>query len=253
MGVSRPSTKTITTAAPTEKISELWMVPRQHMSFAFARNLSDLKNLHFKVSAVPGGKSDDTRVSQPRPDVTYGYSQQGSFSDSQYEESYHMNPRYGEVGQKLSFPFLIAEFKGTDGSIPVALNQCLGGSATCVNVVKGLNRLASEYGVDPVDSTAFSIAANGYVAFVYVTWEDGELFWQQQLRSFVLSEEDSIEKLKDLIMSILIWGHETRLPAIRATLDKITEARLKSEESNAKKREHSPEAESSNKRGKSHS
>lgn len=163
-----------------------------------------------------------------------------------------MAPRYDEVAQRLTFPFLLAECKGMEGNIPVVLNQCLGGSATCVNVVKGLNRLASEYGVDWVDSTAFSIVVNSWVAIIYVMWEDGDSFRQQQLCLLPLCA-DGTRKLKDLIMNILTRGNETRLPAIRAALDKITEAKLKSEKKDFKKKEHSPEAESDNKRSKSHS
>lgn len=228
----------------------------QTLEKVFPETLLYGENLHFQILAVPGGKQPiGTRVSQPRPDGTYGYDFDDSFSISQRMESSHMAISYGEVAQGLIFPFLLAEFKGTEGSISVALNQSLGGSATCVNVMKSLNRLASEYGVDPVDSTAFSVTSSGHVAYVYVMWEDGECFLQQQVAHLALCE-DGIRKLRNIVTNILTWGKETRLPAIKAALDKITEARLKSEKSlkrNGKKRDHSPEAKSDKKRGKSHS
>jgi hypothetical protein len=70
--------------------------------------------------------------------------------------------------QDLIYPFFVIEFKadgpGGSGSMWVATNQCLGGSASCINIAERLNRQMRQWKnrkVRLIDSTAFSIAMNG--------------------------------------------------------------------------------------------
>jgi hypothetical protein len=64
-------------------------------------------------------------------------------------------------GPLLGFPFLAIEFKG-DGPLWVATNQCLGASATCVNISEKLNkqlRACQNNEVKEFRSAAFSVAS----------------------------------------------------------------------------------------------
>ena len=77
--------------------------------------------------------------------------------------------------QGLVYPFLAVEFKADgpsgSGSMWVATNQCLGGSASCVNIAEGLNRQLRQCKSDkvqPIGSTAFSIAMNGRGAILRI-------------------------------------------------------------------------------------
>ncbi|KAG9238341.1 hypothetical protein BJ875DRAFT_56741 [Amylocarpus encephaloides] len=80
--------------------------------------------------------------------------------------------------QGLIYPFFVIEFKadGPSGarSLWVATNQCLGGSASCVNIAKRLSCQLKWYKSDevrPIDSTAFSVAMSGTEARLYVSWK----------------------------------------------------------------------------------
>jgi hypothetical protein len=83
---------------------------------------------------VPNNPESPFRVSQPKPDLLYGYSGDpgdGAFTQSQFlaQASLHpQNARFAEATtQGLRFPFFPIEFKaagGTQGDLWVATNQC---------------------------------------------------------------------------------------------------------------------------------
>jgi hypothetical protein len=91
----------------------------------------------------------------------------------------------------LIYPFFVIEFKG-DGPLWVATNQCLGGSASCVNVAERLNcqlRHCKSDKIRPIDSAAFSIAMNGTEARLYISWKHNELdYYIQKIDSFLLQK-----------------------------------------------------------------
>ncbi|RSL85357.1 hypothetical protein CEP52_016171 [Fusarium oligoseptatum] len=132
--------------------------------------LSDLliRSMKAHMYHVPNTDPDpEHRVSMPVPDALYGYTIDDTF------------PRQRRTLKKgmlansdgLLFPFLLVEFKGKSGHLWVATNQCLGGSATCVNNTEMLN---DELGPDQstINSAAFSIAIHNTDARLYVTWKD---------------------------------------------------------------------------------
>jgi hypothetical protein len=68
--------------------------------------------------------------------------------------------------QGLVYPFFVIEFRGDGpsgtGSLWVATNQCLGASASCVNMAEHLNhqlKQCQSRNVEPIDSA--SIAMSG--------------------------------------------------------------------------------------------
>ncbi|KIW25637.1 uncharacterized protein PV07_08803 [Cladophialophora immunda] len=84
-------------------------------------------------------------VSQPKPDILYGYFWKDFTSRQQRQFMTMDGIEYTANSQGLIYPFFVIEFKGdglgpTAGSLWVATNQCLGGAATCINMAEKLNR-----------------------------------------------------------------------------------------------------------------
>jgi hypothetical protein len=124
--------------------------------------------------AVPNVASK-LKVSTPVPDMLYGYNRIGAFPQQQAQLLSMGNEMVANT-QDLMYPFFVIEFKadgpGGSGSMWVATNQCLGGSASCVNIAERLNRQLRQCKsekVQPIDSAAFSIAMNGTEARLYVS------------------------------------------------------------------------------------
>ncbi|KAK3369365.1 hypothetical protein B0T24DRAFT_651002 [Lasiosphaeria ovina] len=94
--------------------------------------------------------------------------------------------------QSLLNPSFVVEFKGDGGSMWVATNQFLGGSASCVNVAEHLNRQLRQCKndeVQPINSATFSIAINGSEALLYISWKHNDLnYYIANIKSFLLQE-----------------------------------------------------------------
>ena len=82
------------------------------------------------------------KVSKPVPDLLYGYKYDRAFAQQQ-TQLLAMGDEMGANSLGLIFPFFLVEFKGdcaaNTGSLWVATNQCLGGSASCVKIAERLN------------------------------------------------------------------------------------------------------------------
>ncbi|CAK7213708.1 hypothetical protein SBRCBS47491_001897 [Sporothrix bragantina] len=145
-----------------------------------------------------------------------------------------------------------------------AANQCMGGSASCVNIAEKLNRQLREYRYKNqngngevvnanVDSTAFSIAMNGNEARLYVSWKHDELsYYVSDVQCYLLSRPDHYIDFRKVVRNILDWGKNERLEAIRKSLDiLIEEDRKRSMEEARAWRDTSPgTSSSSSSRGK---
>lgn len=133
--------------------------------------------------------------------------------------------------QGLIYPFLIIEFKGdgpgVSGSLWAATNQCLGGSASCVNVAERLNRQlgrCQNKELRPVDSAAFSIAMNGTEARLYVSWKHIEIhYYMRKVKSFLLQDPEHFLDFRKYVRNIIDWGREKRLRDIRKSLGALSE------------------------------
>ena len=125
------------------------------------------------------------------------------------------------------YPFFVIEFKGNGGDLWVAINQCLGGSASCVNIAERLNRqlkACKSSKVKPIDSTAFSIAMNGTEARLYVSWKHSDLdYYMQKVDSFLLQKPQDYIEFRKYVRNILDWGKDNRLKEIRESLDTLLE------------------------------
>ncbi|KAK0655438.1 hypothetical protein B0T16DRAFT_314301, partial [Cercophora newfieldiana] len=178
--------------------------------------------------AVPSSAETTLRVSNPAPDMLYGYSDDAF--PNQLKQLFSMGDEPVANSQLLMYPFFAIEFKGEGGSLWVATNQCLGGSASCVNIVERLNRqLKACKGstVKPIDSTAFSIAMSGTEARLYVSWKHSDLdhsdldYYVQKVRSFCLQEPQDYIEFRKHVKNIVDWGMDQRLKDIRESLDTL--------------------------------
>ncbi|KPM39861.1 hypothetical protein AK830_g6709 [Neonectria ditissima] len=180
-------------------------------------------------------------VSTPVPDMLYGYNRQKAFPHQQAQlismgTDMVANNQY----QGLLYPFFVVEFKGDGGSMWVATNQCLGGSASCVNIAENLNRRLRQCKSDlvhPVDSAAFSIAMNGTEARLYISWKQNELdYYMANVDSFLLQDPEHYVKFRKYVRNIIDWGKGGRLEGIRKSLDSLLEESRKTASAAAKSR-----------------
>ncbi|KAK0703415.1 hypothetical protein B0T26DRAFT_658318, partial [Lasiosphaeria miniovina] len=129
--------------------------------------------------------------------------------------------------QILIYLFFVIEFKGNGGDLWVAINQCLGGSMSCVNMAERLNehlRKCESDKIQAIDSTAFSIAMNGTEARLYVSWKHNELdCYMQKVESFTLQKPKDYIEFRRYIQDIIDWGKDKRLNEIRNSLDSLLE------------------------------
>ncbi|KAH9216200.1 hypothetical protein DL95DRAFT_297485, partial [Leptodontidium sp. 2 PMI_412] len=178
--------------------------------------------------AVPDVGSD-LKVSTPSPDMLYGYNRE-AFPQQQTQLRSMGNEMVANT-QDLIYPFFVIEFKadgpGESGSMWVATNQCLGGSASCVNIAERLNRQLKQCKsneVQPIDSSAFSIAMNGTEARLYISWKHNELdYYMRKVKSFSLQEPDHFLEFRKYVRNIIDWGKDMRLTAIQKSLDDLLE------------------------------
>ncbi|KAK0625092.1 hypothetical protein B0T17DRAFT_654884 [Bombardia bombarda] len=161
--------------------------------------------------AVPSSAKTKLRVSNPIPDMLYGYSRHHAFPNQQTQLISMGNEMDGAANnQSLMYPFFVIEFKGNGGDLWVATNQCLGGSASCVNIAERLNdqlRKCKSSKVKLVDSTAFSIAMNGTEARLYVSWKHSDLdYYMQKVDSFLLQKPRDYIEFRKHVKNIIDWG-----------------------------------------------
>ncbi|KAK0655480.1 hypothetical protein B0T16DRAFT_397083, partial [Cercophora newfieldiana] len=190
--------------------------------------------------AVPNA-GPQFKVSNPIPDMLYGYSRHQAFPDQQTQLISMGNEMNGTANnQSLMYPFFVIEFKGNGGDLWVATNQCLGGSASCVNIAERLNRqlkACKSSKVKPIDSTAFSIAMNGTEARLYVSWKHSDLdYYMQKVDSFLLQKPRDYIEFRKHVRNIIDWGKDTRLKEIRESLDTLLEESRKRTSEAAKSR-----------------
>lgn len=199
------------------------------------------------------------KVSNPVPDMLYGYNRHNAFPQQQTQlismgTEMVVNNQYNG----LLYPFFVVEFKGDSGSMWAATNQCLGGSASCVNVAERLNRQLEQCKNDEVhliNSATFSIAMSGSEARLYISWKDDELRYNMaNVESFLLQRPDHYLEFRKYVRNIIDWGKDKRLAEIQSSLNTLLEESRKRASEAAKSRP-PPSASpvTSSKRGKSSS
>ncbi|KAH7321945.1 hypothetical protein BKA65DRAFT_529115 [Rhexocercosporidium sp. MPI-PUGE-AT-0058] len=139
------------------------------------------------------------KVSIPVPDILLGYNRNGAFSQQQPQLRAMVNEMVANT-QGLVYPFFVIDMW-------VATNQCLGGSASCVNIAERLNRQLRQCQnnkIRPVDSAAFSIAMNGTEARLYVSWKHDELkYYTRKVDSFLLQKPKDYTEFRKHVLNII--------------------------------------------------
>lgn len=176
------------------------------------------------------------RVSTPAPDMLYGYSGDDSkrvFSRAQLAYLVRQGPGGNGVANSrgMLFPFLVIEVKGDSGgssvgSLHVATNQCLGGSATSVAIAETLNRQLRKavYPHKPVhriDNAVWSIAMSNSEARLFVSWQDEKdaRYHTRAVEGFLIRKPADYILFRRYVRNILDWGRGERLEQIRQSLD----------------------------------
>ncbi|KAI1124480.1 hypothetical protein F5Y10DRAFT_280167 [Nemania abortiva] len=196
-------------------------------------------------------------VSLPMPDMLYGYDSHVAFPQQQAQlisMGSEMNATNQETGPL--YPFLLIEFLRDGGDLWATTNQCLGGSASCVNIAERLNyRLAQCKGrkVRRFNSATFSIALSSSEVRLFVTWKHNELdYYTARVDSFLLQEPESYLEFRKYVLNIIEWGGGKRLKDIRSSLDILWEESRRIASGVAKSRPPPvDEPATGNKRGKS--
>lgn len=212
--------------------------PRSAVSGTLRRSDKQPMSRH----AVPSTRSN-LRVSNPIPDMLYGYSNE-EFPQQQ-TQLISMGTEMSANNQGLSYPFFAIEFEGDGpgrtGSLWVATNQCFGGSASCVNIAERLNRQLMHCKSDEIrliNGAAFSVAMNGTEARLYISWKNSELdVYMQKIDSFLLQKPKDYLEFRKYVRNIIDWGENKRLKEIRNSLDILLEESRKKASEAAKSRQ----------------
>ncbi|KAK5652706.1 hypothetical protein OQA88_10300 [Cercophora sp. LCS_1] len=184
-------------------------------------------------------------ISQPRPDLFYGYARKPTFTQAQLlvlQRLHEQIANYAEGCLGLSFPFFSIEFKaagGTRGDLWTAANQCAGASAACVQAIDQLNTALGEVGCPRrVPNLCYSFAVDNNIAQLYASWreENDQVIYIQRVDSFLLSSPEHFGKFRQLVLAIIAWGRTARLNDIRLALDRIAETRQRAASERAKSR-----------------
>jgi hypothetical protein len=167
------------------------------------------------------------KVSTPVPNMLYGYGRVKAFPHQQAQMRSLRNDIVANT-EGLVYPFFIIQFKadgpGGCGSLWAATNQCLGSSASCVNIVEHFNRRLKQNKLKLIGNAVFSIAMNGTEARIYISWKHDELnYYMQKIKVFVLQEPEQYIQFRKYTRNIIDWGRDKRLKDIRDSLDNLFE------------------------------
>ncbi|CAH0015471.1 unnamed protein product [Clonostachys rhizophaga] len=192
------------------------------------RNRLDLKrgvNRLLERLRVPNKKPDD-KVSTPKPDYHLGYGL-SAFPIENLDVLDQLD------SSEIKFPFLEIEYKG-DGSnswgrLWVATNQCLGGTATFLNILDQfktqLNQRSLKTQSEVLESIVFSVVTNGTEARLFVTSSDGQgVFKMFLIRGFLFYEDQGFDKLSAYLTNIIEWGADIRLGHIKTALKALSDS-----------------------------
>ncbi|KAK8042953.1 hypothetical protein PG994_013436 [Apiospora phragmitis] len=155
------------------------------------------------------------------PNLAYGYTTKRGFmefSDSKILVGHMIDPPMGENhGEEGPF----------SGRSPwVATNQCLGGSATCVETAERLNRLLQQYpNAKTVENTSFNISMDLGQAKLHVSWssDDGKYYMQDVRYRFDLENLVDYLLLRRYVKNMLDWGKGPRLRQFQDAFDFLLE------------------------------
>ncbi|KAG7287003.1 hypothetical protein NEMBOFW57_006503 [Staphylotrichum longicolle] len=225
-----------------------WVLPSKQEISQRGLDRADGLLMSLHLTPVRPGIPPAMKVSQPKPDLLYGY--QGDLGPSPFNQSQLIAQMQMDTGpgqafantnsQRLRFPFFALELKGdggTFGSLWVATNQCGGDAAACFNATARLNELLTAANQPMVDNLTYCIAMDNRYAQLYVSWKADLLdYYMYEVRAYVLSREDEYKDFRRHIRNILDWGSDQRLAQIKQSLDVLLEESRKETAKAAKPR-----------------
>jgi hypothetical protein len=225
-----------------------WVLPSNDQLAPYGLDRADGLLMASHLTPAYPGIPSTMKVSQPQPDLLYGYNGDlcnSPFSPSQLRAQMELDMHPGQSfadsnSQRLRFPFFALELKGdggTFGSIWVATNQCGGDAAACLNATDRLNELLSRTNQPMVDNLTYCIAIDNRLAQLYVSWKADRLnYYMHEVRAYVLAREDEYKDFRRHIRNIIDWGKDKRLKQIKESLDVLLEESRKEASKEAKHR-----------------
>lgn len=175
----------------------------------------------------------NARVSQPKPDALYGYSEEHAFEEKHRVALDGLPARLAGTPSGLILPFLIMEYKGegpcSNGNLWVAENQCIGAASTCVNIAQHLNKALKDISYHPgpvqqIDHATFSVAMSNRSATLFISWQAENLsFYTTEVNSFALSRPAQFRDFRRHMRNIVDWGANQRLLDIHNCLEVLLE------------------------------
>ncbi|KAI1123615.1 hypothetical protein F5Y10DRAFT_285875 [Nemania abortiva] len=175
---------------------------------------------------VPKTEGANYKVSSPVPDILYGYKFFKIFEQQALQLPF-LESELMVNNDLMACPFFVVEFKGAGGRLEVAMNQCMGGSASCVNVAERLNerlRNCNSDKIQVINSAAFSVAMSGTEARLYISWKHSKLQYHvQKVKGFLLQSPKHHIEFRRYVKNILDWDEGERLSAIMKSVDSLLE------------------------------
>lgn len=218
------------------KMDEEWKIEETFMLAVFPTPLHELyehglvhaKSMSLPSRYVPSNPSVLRSISQPKPDLAYGYSASPHPSSGLTIRQCNAGPVLATLGSSDSFyPFFVIEFKSDGGSICAAENQCAGDSTTCLEMVRRLNTAVANIHstAEKVTEITYSAIINNRHGQILITWHDGCGYQVQECASFLFNRLEELHEMHHWIHRIIDWGIGERLNQVRAALDMVADHR----------------------------
>ena len=166
------------------------------------------------------------RLMKPKPDLCFELDE-SLFTMMAELTSLSPAENWASVQAGPYFTFAVVEFKGADGTLADAEDLALEGGSTLVNAARQFQHLAGKLDLEKcgpdVNNIIFSICMMTYIANIYVHWrliEDSDYdgYHMNQVRSYDLSDEEQLKRLRRGIENIVTWGLCERKEWIKSML-----------------------------------
>jgi len=164
--------------------------------------------------AVPRNPDSQYIISQPVPNVAYGYLL-GAFDESRQIQLSNARTDAAANAEGLFYSFFVIEMRahsthGGGGGIYLATNQCLGDSASCAKLADDLFvrlRSCQEPEVPLYNNAAFSIAMHGTETLLFISWKaDDYKYYMQRTNNYLLQRPEELQQFLQHVLNILDWG-----------------------------------------------
>ncbi|KAL8869492.1 MAG: hypothetical protein Q9174_004233 [Haloplaca sp. 1 TL-2023] len=165
------------------------------------------------------------RLMKPKPDLCFGL-HESLFTRA---EVTRLSPaeKWVCIQEGLFFPFALMEFKGADGTLADAEDQALRGGSTLVDAARQFHHLAGGLDLESpgadAENIVFSVCMTTCIANIHIHWrliEDSDYqgYHMNKVRSYDLSDEEQLKKLRRGVENIMTWGLFERKDRIKNML-----------------------------------